>query len=45
MLMKSEVEIKQQDWQNAVKTLEQAFDIPGVKDAVNPGDALRIQQG
>ncbi len=33
MLMKSEVEIKQQDWPTAVKTLEQAFDLPGVKEA------------
>jgi len=32
MLMKSEVDIKQQDWGTAVKTLEHAFDLPGVKD-------------
>jgi len=32
MLMKSEVEIKQNDWMNALKTLEQAFDLPIVKD-------------
>ncbi len=36
MLMKSEVEIKSQDWPNALKTLEQAFDLPGVKDSAMP---------
>ena len=36
MLMKSEVEIKQQDWQNALKTLEFAYDLPGVKDPTLP---------
>lgn len=34
--MKSEVEIKSQDWQNALKTLEQAYDLPGVKDPQLP---------
>ena len=33
MLMKSEVEIKANDWQGALKTLEFAYDLPGVKDA------------
>ena len=32
MLMKSEVEIKSHDWANALKTLETAFELPGVKD-------------
>ena len=32
MLMRSEVEIRAEDWENALKTLEQAFDLPGVKD-------------
>lgn len=32
MLMRSDVEIKSGDWQNALKTLEAAFDLPGVKD-------------
>ncbi len=32
MLMRSEVEMKQGDWQNALKTLEKAYDLPGVKD-------------
>lgn len=32
MLMKSEVDIKQQDWPTACKTLEQAFELPGVRD-------------
>jgi len=36
MLMKSEVEIKQQDWQNALKTLEFAYELPGVKDPTLP---------
>jgi hypothetical protein len=34
MLMKSEVEIKAHDWPNALKTLEQAFELPGVRDPV-----------
>ena len=36
MLMKSEVELKQHDWLNAQKTLEQAFELPGVKDPQMP---------
>lgn len=36
MLMKSEVEIKSQDWPNALKTLEHAYDLPGVKDSSMP---------
>ena len=36
MLMKSEVEIKSGDWLNAQKTLEQAFELPGVKDSSMP---------
>ena len=32
MLMRSEVEMKAGDWLNASKTLEQAYDLPGVKD-------------
>jgi hypothetical protein len=32
MLMKSEIEMKAQDWLTAQKTLEQAFELPGVKD-------------
>jgi tetratricopeptide repeat protein 21B len=38
MLMRSEVEMKQSDWLNAAKTLEQAYDLPGVKDAALPTD-------
>jgi hypothetical protein len=34
--MKSEVEIKQHDWQNALKTLEHAYELPGVKDSSMP---------
>jgi hypothetical protein len=34
MLMRAEVEMKMGDWPNAVKTLEQAYDLPGVKDPV-----------
>jgi len=30
MLMRSDIEIKQGDWQNALKTLEQTFELPGV---------------
>lgn len=41
MLMKAEVEMKQNDWPNAVKTLEQTFDLPGVKDVSYPGDGLK----
>ncbi len=40
MLMKSEVELKQQDWPNALKTLEHAFDLPGVKDS-DPAGSMR----
>ena len=36
MLMKSEVEIKSQDWANALKTLEHAYELPGVKDCSMP---------
>lgn len=36
MLMKSEVEIKSQDWPNALKTLEHAYELPGVKDTSVP---------
>lgn len=36
MLMKSEVEIKSQDWPNALKTLEHAYELPGVKDSTMP---------
>ena len=36
MLMKSEVEIKSNDWDNALKTLEQAFELPGVRDSTMP---------
>ena len=32
MLMRSEVEMKQGKWGEAVKTLEQAYELPGVKD-------------
>lgn len=32
MLMRSEVEMKSGLWQDAVKTLEQAYELPGVKD-------------
>lgn len=35
MLMKSEVEIKQADWPNALKTLEYAYELPGVKDIMS----------
>ena len=34
MLMRSEVEMKAGDWASAVKTLEQAYDLPGVKDSM-----------
>jgi len=30
--MRSEVEMKQGKWGEAVKTLEQAYELPGVKD-------------
>ena len=33
MLMKSEVEIKQQNWQEARATLEHIMKLPGVRDA------------
>ncbi len=33
MLMRADVEIKQKDFENALKTLEHAFELPGVKDA------------
>lgn len=36
MLMKSEVEIKAHDWPNALKTLEHAYELPGVKDSSVP---------
>jgi hypothetical protein len=39
--MKAEVEMKQADWPTAVKTLEQAYDLPGVKDANLAGDNFR----
>lgn len=32
MLMKSEVEIKQKDWEEAKKTLEHIFKLPAVQD-------------
>lgn len=32
MLMRSEVEMKSGDWQNALKSLEYAYELPGVKD-------------
>jgi hypothetical protein len=32
MLMRAEVEMKIKDWPNALKTLEAAYDLPGVKD-------------
>ncbi len=32
MLMRSDVEMKQCDWENAEKTLEVAIDLPGVRD-------------
>ena len=32
MLMKSEVEIKQKDWEEAKKTLEHIFRLPAVQD-------------
>jgi hypothetical protein len=35
MLMKSEVEMRQNDWPNALKTLEQAYELPGVKDSLS----------
>ena len=34
MLMRSEVEMKSGLWQDAAKTLEQAYDLPGVKDSM-----------
>lgn len=37
MLMKSEVDIKAGDWPGALKTLEQAYDLPGVKDPMATG--------
>lgn len=36
MLMRSEVEMKSGDWQNALKTLEQAYELPGVRDPMVP---------
>ena len=38
MLMKSEVDIKSGDWQTALKTLEQAYELPGVKDIMGAFD-------
>jgi hypothetical protein len=38
MLMKSEVEIKAKDWPTALKTLEQAYELPGVRDPVGQND-------
>ena len=45
MLMRSEVEMKAGDWVNATKTLEQAYDLPGVKDGSLPGDAQKAASG
>lgn len=38
MLMRSEVEMKAGNWGEAVKTLEQAYDLPGVKDGMQFND-------
>lgn len=40
MLMRSEVEMKSGDWESAVKTLEQAYELPGVKDQMLANDFL-----
>jgi tetratricopeptide repeat protein 21B len=45
MLMRSEVEMKAGDWVNAAKTLEQAYDLPGVKDGSLPGDSQKAAGG
>lgn len=41
MMMKSEVEIKQENWDDAIKTLEHAFALPIVQDPSNPNFAQK----